>query len=63
MMLLIDSVLVEIAEYASRVFNEKRIDYSLRHAKRDGAYHIYYNIRLLCYIKEFKIARILFRSD
>ena len=28
----------KIAEYASRVFNENHIDYSLRHGKRDGAF-------------------------
>jgi len=28
----------QIAEYASRIFNENHIDYSLRHGKRDGAF-------------------------
>ena len=28
----------KIAEFASRVFNENHIDYSLRHGKRDGAF-------------------------
>ena len=28
----------KIAEYASRVFNENHVDYSLRHGKRDGAF-------------------------
>jgi oligoendopeptidase F len=28
----------KIAEYASRIFNENHVDYSLRHGKRDGAF-------------------------